>query len=351
MRVFLIGVPATLGGANQEAGDTALLWRRMGIDVTCLYFSRCCCGLPGTAPEESNPWIAQLAKAGVDFVPVEFGKLAEIPGLAGSIISSFCHRHALHNWPEFAGIGCKFIWSPCMTYTMSREEEAFRQVPATVIHFQSQFQAMELVARYTAWGCREFCRIPGAFWPLPFSPRPRSPWEPFLIGRLARPSREKWSPLLWEIFTRVSARAGLIEASCQGWSTELSMHCGPPPIGAICLPANTLSTQEFLSRCHAMVCPNWTVRENWPRVGLEAMSAGVPLVVDDAGGWPEMLGTAGIFCKTTNDYVEALVKLATDETYRQDMIRRGLERLNEIADPVKSALRWSDCFKYVSRAG
>ena len=43
--------------------------------------------------------------------------------------------------------------------------------------------------------------------------------------------------------------------------------------------------------------------ENWPRVGLEAMAAGVPLVVDAKGGWLEMLrhGRTGYLCRTDNE--------------------------------------------------
>ena len=347
MRVFLVGMPLMLGGANSEAAHTALLWRRFGVEVTCLHFTKCHCGKPGEAPLDSNPWTDRLRAAGVDFVPIESGHLADVPGLAGSVLSSFCHQHTLHNWPEFASIGCKLIWSPCMTYTMSREEDAFRQVPASVIHFQSRFQAMELVAQYTAWGCREFRRIPGAFEPLPFNPRPRLPGEPFVIGRLARPCRTKWSPLLWDIIARVARRACPVEVLCQGWSTELTMHCGEPPIGAECLPANTLTATEFLSRCHAMICPNWSVKENWPRIGLESMSVGVPLVVDDAGGWPEMAGEAGVLCNTTEDYADALVKLATDETRRQDAIHHGLDRLDEICNPSAVYGHWVDCWRSI----
>jgi glycosyltransferase involved in cell wall biosynthesis len=345
MRIFLAGPPLTCGGGNVEAGDSALLWRGAGLDVTCLYFERCKCGKKVHMPEGSNPWVDRLARAGIDFEAAPSGQLHDVEGLPGSIVVGFCHSHLLHNWPELKSIGCRMIWSPCMCFRMLDENEALKDMPPTAVHFQSRYQMWQSVKDYEGWGCEEFAHIPGAFSQFRYNPRPHKPGEPFVIGRLARPDRMKWNPHLWDILKAVRASGVDVRALCQGWSEELDFHCGEPPGWATCLPQDELSSEEFLGRCHAMIAPNWGVNENWPRIGLEAMSAGVPLVVDSRGGWIEMLGDGyDSLCEKLGDYVPALVDLAQDEERRMDAIRYGRARVERITDPEPIAEKWLELF-------
>jgi len=345
MKVWMLGVPSTFGGGDTERGHTALLWRRAGIEVTCLYFTSCSCGTTPKVPEKSNPWIGRLREAGVEFVAADPERLYEVDGLEGSIVSVICHPHGLHNWEKLCALKCKLVWSPCMTVP-SLSESVFTRAPAPkAVHFQSRYQANQLVGEYRAIGCREFRLIRGAFEPLPFNPRPYRPGAPFVVGRLARPARTKWSPYIWDMLA-AARRGGVdVRALCQGWSDKLTEHCGPPPDWAEVLPPDTLSAEEFLGRCHAMICPNWGISENWPRVGLEAMSAGVPLVVDGSGGWPEMVGDVAVTCQTMGEYPPAIVKLATDDGFRQTTIPKGRERALKISSPEVISRQWTDLFE------
>ena len=350
MRVFLANVPVPCGGGNTESGDTALLWKSRGVDVTVLYFEKCRCGketiIPGEknawVPDGKNPWVRRLEDSGVSFAPAESGRLDKVPGLAGSVVTGFCSSHLLHNWPEMSEIGCRVVWSPCMTYVGINENEAFRKVPPNVVHFQSVYQQATLEDEYRAFGCCSFRVVHGAFKPLDFNPRPAG--ERFVVGRLARPNRTKWTPHLWKVIGEARKECPGITALCQAWTDELSNHCGAPPDWAECLPINKLSSQEFLDRCHAMICPNWSVSENWPRVGLEAMSAGVPVIADSQGGWPEMLGGAGILADTLWDYVPAIERLS-DRERREELISLGAKRVAEIANPDPIADEWLEMFR------
>lgn len=345
MKIWLAGTPLTCGGGNVEAGDTALLWRDAGLEVSCLYFEGCRCGKRAYMPDGSNPWVDRLARAGVDFVSAPSGSLHDIEGLPGSIVVGFCHSHLLHNWCELHKIGCRMVWSPCMCFRMLDENQYLRLLPPTAIHFQSQYQAWCSMQDYTDMGCEKFVQIPGAFHQFRFGPRPHEPGEPFVVGRLARPARVKWTPHLWDILGEVRNQGVDVRARCQGWNEELALHCGEPPEWAECLPQDTLSSEEFTRRCHAMIAPNWGVSENWPRIGLESMSIGTPLVVDAHGGWLEMLSAGGgTLCNTLGDYVPELVKLATDEQYRIETANRARARVEEIADPGPIAEKWLELF-------
>jgi len=286
----------------------------------------------------------ELTAAGVEFLAVRSGRLAEVTGLRGATVVSFCHTHLLHNLAEFRSLGCRVVWSPCMSYTTVDETKAFREAPPDVIHFQSRFQETRLRGDYEELGCRRFVRIPGVFEPLEYRPRPRTP-DGFLVGRLARACRTKWRHDLWGILGDAKRRVPELRAWCQGWSQDLEQHLGPPPVWAKVFHSGVIATEDFLRRCHVLVCPNWCVAENWPRVGLEAMSAGVPLVVDDEGGWPEMVGLDAIRCVEASEYADAIASLGQDETKRMERAQDGRRRAMELYSPAAWAAAWQAIFR------
>ena len=351
MDVFLLGIPLTVGGANTECGDTALLWRKAGVNVTCVSFLRCPCGRDVKQPTPDNPWMERFESAGIPIVHAEPGKFREVPGLAGAICVSFCNGHTCHNWPELYQLGCRLVWSPAMTWTMPHEHNAFGTEygggPPAAIHLQSAFQAEQLQPRYEKVGCKRFVQIHGAFEPFPFVPRPRRKGEALVVGRLARACRTKWTPHLWTILDQVRQHGVDVEVLCQGWSDDLEIHCGVPPKWARCLPENTLTSQEFLAQCHILICPNWGIDENWPRVGLEAMSAGVIMLADARGGWLEMIDDreTGLLCHNPHEYVVCLEWMAWDERERWYILNEARRRLAELIDPDGIAGQWLNLFR------
>ena len=235
-----------------------------------------------------------------------------------------------------------------MNFIPVYENPALRVAPPVAVVFESEYQQSQIRADYECFGVTRFAVIHGAFEPLPFRPLAHEPGTPFVVGRLARPARQKWHPHLWRIFQAVRERGVDVRPLCMGWSPELTQHCGEPPEWATCLAADTISAEEFIARCHTMIAPNSAgCIENWPRVGLESMAAGVPLVVDGRGGWPEQCVDAALYCAETSDYVAVLVQLATDEAYRQSRITSGVSRVQSLGQsPPQSSLayQWQDLF-------
>jgi hypothetical protein len=345
MHIFLAGIPQTNGGANEEAGHTSLLWRRSGIGVSSLYFTACPCGREMVKPDPANPWVDRFAGAGIPFLAGAPGRFEDVPGLPGAMIVAFCSLHLMHHWPELDSLGCRLIWVPTMTFTRIEETVAFGTRPPAAVVFESEFQRSRIQSEYEAWGVKLFATIHGAFDPLPFRTLQRNAGEPFVVGRLARCCRTKWSPQLWPMLTAVRAAGSDVRAICQAWDESLDFHCGNPPAWAEVYPADAIPTPEFLARCHAMLGWNWgDLCENWPRVGLEAASAGVPLVVDGRGGWPEQFADAAIYCRSPEEYAGAILRLAADEPYRQSLIARGRERMLQISEPAGIAAKWRELF-------
>jgi glycosyltransferase involved in cell wall biosynthesis len=120
------------------------------------------------------------------------------------------------------------------------------------------------------------------------------------------------------------------------WDKDIEFACGTPPSYAKCLPADSLLSRDFMSQIDLLICPNWAAIENWPRVGLEAMHSGVPILADDAGGWREMVDPRCLVSRT-QDYADAIVRLANDAAERRDIVdsnRKLLSRLNDYSTIV-----------------
>lgn len=63
---------------------------------------------------------------------------------------------------------------------------------------------------------------------------------------------------------------------------------------------------------------------------LEAMCSGCPVVTSDTSSLPEVVGDAGILVSPheTGGWVRAMRRVLTDGQFREEMVRRGIERAN-----------------------
>jgi hypothetical protein len=339
MHIFFLGYPGAMGGANTECWHTAKVWRLSGIDVTFV---------PTWGRDQA--WEDKLAAIGCKTLQAGGpSNLAGVPGLAGSVVVGMCNSHVMACRGLLADLGCKLVWVNCMTFMFDHELSAFRQHgPAAAYVFQSEFQKEELEKVLPAFGYLHCLGhvIRGAFDfdALPFGPRPHAPGEAFVIGRLARPDLDKWSSNHWHILGRVpyAQRRGL----AMGWTTALDRKCGPRPPWAETLAPQQITVPDFLGRCHAMVGLNGGARENWPRIGLESMAAGVPVVAQGLWGWREMVldGQTGFLTGSDDEMAFRLAQLAYDEDLRQTMILRARSHVQELACPQRIGAQWKELF-------
>jgi hypothetical protein len=231
-----------------------------------------------------------------------------------------------------------------MNYAIGDAERVFRDCPPTMGHFQSKYQASCLGEKYKSWGCEKQVIIPGAFEldDFPFSPRPR---DGFCVGKLARAAPTKWPVGLWKVLGEVKAKVPDTSALCMAWSGFLEQLLGHPPSWANCLRQDSISSLEFMDRCHALYC-GMAETENDPRVGMESMARGVPVVADRKGGWGESIqdNVSGLLVDGPFESMNALRKLGEDDEFRMEIVhnaRRSVEekRNPEILGPLwKSAL-------------
>ncbi len=339
MKIFVLGYPGAMGGANTECWHTAKVWRQSGIEATFIPTWGC-----------DQSWETKLA--GIGCPTIHAGRpdaLARVPGFAGSIVVGMCNDEVMNCRDFLKNLGCRLVWVNCMTFMFPREIDAMRKHgPADAYVFQSAYQRSELEKSLCEHGYDpargHMIRGAFAFDEFDFKPRGHQPGEDFWIGRLARPDLDKWSSNHWHILSRVPYANR--RALAMGWTPQITQKCGPPPEWAETLRPQQIACQEFLARCHAMLGLNGGARENWPRVGLEAMAAGVPLVCQNHWGWREMIedGATGFLTDDDEQMEYRLAQLAYDEELRQGIVRRARKFLQFISDPVFIGRQWLDLF-------
>ena len=76
---------------------------------------------------------------------------------------------------------------------------------------------------------------------------------------------------------------------------------------------------------------------------LEAMGHGIPVVTSNCSGMPDAAGDAALLVnpKDTDELASALLRLAEDQTLRDDLIRRGLERARSFSWDAAVERTWA----------
>jgi hypothetical protein len=310
------------------------LWRRCGLEVTLL----------PTWKADAN-WQKRLERIGCRTVECRPERLGEVPGLAGGLVVSMCNRHFLAAAEKFRAIRCRIVWLGCMNWLLPEERLHYRRFsPFERYVFQSRYQRAQLEPQLGRFGYEpsQGRVIRGAFdlAELPFRPLPHGAGEVFTIGRISRAASDKFSANTWNIYGRTPYP---VRARVLGYDPEVEARLGEPPHWAECLAPGSRSAAELLPTLHAMVHAGGTVVENWPRAGLEAMAAGVPLVVDRRGGWCEMIchGQTGLLCEDDHDFAYYTAQLARDEPFRLRIAHQARSALEEeLAEPERFRSQW-----------
>jgi hypothetical protein len=337
--VFLVGYPGDVGGANTECWHTLRLWRRFGLLVRCI---------PTWQPDLR--WQERLEQIGCPTIAVSPAELHRVPGLAGSVVVSFCNSRFLDEVDRFRDLACKVVWVGCMTWLLPRERKHYqRRGPFDAYVFQSQYQRQELFSQLAKFGVRapQCFVIRGAFdWhDFPFRPLTHERGTPLVLGRISRAAADKYSAATWAIYRRVPHP---IRARIMAWDDSVARKLGPPPPWAECLPALAETPQQFFSTLHCMMQVNGGAEENWPRSGLEAMACGVPVVAQNRWGWKEMIrhGETGFLADSQDELAYYAARLAYDEDLRMEITYRARRALDkQLADPAAIWSGWQRLFE------
>lgn len=315
-----------VGGALTEAWDTLRLWSERGIETQLI-----------SDRPLSREFRDQLPA--IRCTAVESSDEDLLKSLAGSTAVGFCSDRFLELAPRLQERGSRLVWVNCMTWVFAQEREIYlRSRLFDAYLFQGEFQRQELEREYVRFGyepalghlIRGYLHLSDR----PFEPSVRRAEDDFVVGRLARPDLSKWSRATWTTYGKIDhpRRRGLV----MGVDEMVRKWIGPTPDWGEALPPCAISSHDFYRRVHCLLPINFSAFESWPRVGLEAMATGVPIVAPRQGGWVDMIrhGVNGFLADTADELAGYATQLAHDENLRQQIIRQAREMLEtELANP------------------
>jgi glycosyltransferase involved in cell wall biosynthesis len=161
---------------------------------------------------------------------------------------------------------------------------------------------------------------------------------------MARADPDKWSSNTFKILGGIPYSGR--RARLMGWSDRIQAKLGPAPGWCEVLPVGAESAQQFLSSLDCLLSVNGGARENWPRIGLEAMAAGVPVITQDAWGWREMVqsGQTGWLCGSDEEFCFRAAQYAYDEELRLRHAEAALKLVKVLTDPAVLWGHWRAVF-------
>lgn len=337
--IFVVGYPSALGGADTELWHVLKLWRSHSLEVTLIPTWR-------TPPD----WRRRCDALGLRTCEISGpARLASIAGLPGATVIAFCNDEFLRQAGVLRALGCRLVWVSCMTWIFAEEERHYEQHgPFDAYVFQSRFQQENLLPTLARHGvsAAQCHLIRGALdlSDFAFQALPHVAGEEFIVGRISRADPSKFHADTWQLFAAVPYRP--LKVRVLGWSEQVQAKLGKPPSWAEVLPPGAEPADRFMRSVHCLAQVNGGSLENWPRVGLEALASGTPLVVQNAWGWREMLVPEqhGLLASAPGDVPALIGRLAQSNALRGRLASAGRERVIELTNPARVWAQWRRLF-------
>ena len=333
MRIFVLGIWDLYGGASGECLGAVQLWRRNGLDVTLIP--------TWTRPREESFRIAE--RLGCEVVLANPRRMNEVEGLPGSTVVSFCNERAYSVKTRLRKFGCRYIVVPCMCFPEHGMRTAMKGGYVDALVFQSEFQRGQVEKRLKSFSYTpDMGNIVRGYldWEnVEYKPLPHAPGEPFVVGRIARDSTNKWHQDTWAMYDRIPNSKPIL----LGVGHQAKRVIGRIPERAECYSPGEVTNESVYRRLHAYVTFNPpSTFENWPRVGLEAAAYGVPLVTEKQGGWAEQFedGVSSLQGDTWEAVGDLAASLANDEERRLELARTARTRLADICNADEIWDQW-----------
>lgn len=334
MKLFVCGYPGAVGGRKTELWHTLRLWRAIGIHTALIPM--------WTADRRIR---CRCDRLGVEtFVVRGPRELATIPFLQGGAVISFGEPEFLRHAHVFQELGCKTVWANPST-SISRAElqhrEHFDAFDSYV--FSSEKHFAQLWPRLAKLGVNlgQCFVIPAAFNAddFPFRPKRRLRTKPFVVGQITPPDPDRWSSGLWKMIRSIKYRN--VQARAMGWTPSIERKLGSPPPSAKVFQPNAMSVGHFLRSLHCLVAVEAKPAAS-PRVGLEAMASGVPIIAANRDGWRELIkhGETGFLANTLSDFALYAELLARDEQLRLGIARRANEYVVRLCSAEVIGDKW-----------
>lgn len=338
-RVFAYGFPRLYGGANTELHHQIILWQSMGKEVHLLCDEADC--------TKEFLYQEMVSKGVVIHKKDCFNCIRpEDP------VFAFCSSSFFVNLPEIRKKTKRTIYVNCMRTVSPLEMECVRNGLIAMFLYQNE----EVFIRNSNFLMTLNKNLDIRF--LTFSPYFDSDKFPFIpersdkyfgCGRISRSDPKKFSKntlAIYQRFVSPKPKKGVF----LGYGEEVRDKIGTPPMWIRTYRPFEISQQEFYRHCAVILQPS-AIAENWPRIGFEAMSSGSVLIVDNAGGWKQMVehGKTGWLCDSPHDFVHYASMMAGEPGMRDEMALAARERAELLGGYQIAKKSWQRVFDEIDK--
>jgi hypothetical protein len=333
-RIFVHGFPGLYGGASTELHHQILVWRRMNVEVHLI----------PTWPAHNEPLLPEMLELGVivhnahDFTAIQ----------SGDPILGFCNAEFLNALPIIRQFTRRTVFINCMTWLFDKERESMQNGLIAMFLYQNEEVRIKHMPELRIANDDPNVRFVTF---KPYFDTSRFPYiaerakEHFGCGRISRQDADKFAKNtlhIYEYFVAPKLKSGLF----LGFDQRSEAKIGTP-FGWIrtARDQNQVSQRDFYAHCEIILQPTDTT-ENWPRIAFEAMSSGSVLIVDNRGGWRQIIehGKTGWLCNHERDFIYYASKMAYEPELRNEIAYQARERGLMLAGMEASIESWKEVF-------
>jgi len=338
-RIFVLGFPGAYGGAGTELHHQIIAWVAMGLEVHLI----------PSWPAKGEPLYREMVERGVKVhQPGEFHHLTPEDPILG-----FCNAEFLEALPQIRQYTKRTVFINCMTWLFDKERESMSQGLISMFLYQNAAVMEENEPKLRALNDDkniQFMTFKPYFEESAFPFIPERLSEEFGCGRISRQDSDKFARNtlhIYEYFVSPRMKSGLF----LGFDHRGEEKIGRPYDWIRCArDQNEVSQQEFYKHCEIVLQPTDTT-ENWPRVGFEAMASGSVLIVDNRGGWKQMIehGKTGWLCDHERDFIYYASKMAYEPNLRADIAAAARERGRQLGSLEQSIASWEEVLSAINQ--
>lgn len=329
--ICVIGYPSYCGGADTELLDQIKLWSKIGLKTIII---------PTSDPKDN----INLSEYNTSIEEIKAYKEC-----AGKHVISFCNPHFLNDIHEIRKYAKTITWVNCMCFNFKEEIEAHKNGYIDYFLYQTKHQYDRCAPRLMYTNSKF-----NIYHIKPWFDTTKFPFiedrNEFFYGRISRSSLSKFNKHQFEIYRNIHFNAkGIV----LGWSKDLEDK--RPDENVKYLKDNNLVTfykereisqQEFYKKCSA-ICMTTDTFENYPRVAFEAMSSGTVLIVDNRGGWKELIEDkkTGFLCDEPQEFSFWLDNLIMNRSIVKEIAKNARAKLETDFSYEKSVSSWTNFFE------
>lgn len=345
-KLFIYGFPGQYAGASTELHHQIYVWKQIpGLEIAII---------PTEQGWKNEPLLPEMRSLGIEVYDAhKFGAVKP-----EDAVINFCSSKFLENVSHIHQFTKRTIFVNCMTYIFdNKKDHTYDEIGMHQRHQIgfSLYQRPQVLEDHRSvlqgyGSTAEFLHFVPYFNPehLDYSVKDQ---EFTQIGRISRDARDKYTPFNSHIYNGIVAPK-LKRGHWLGFGSHGHSVTGDPPEWIkTYVNQQKLPVRDFYNLVDFIVQPTNTKHctENWPRIGLESMYAGKPLVVDNHGGWQNMIehGVTGFLCNHERDFMYWGTRLAYEPELREQIAINARNWAIENSCLAVSRASWERVFERV----